>query len=106
MIERIKLLLGISDDKQDPLLSLLIDLVEGALVERLEKPVPKSLEYIIIEVVTARYNRIGSEGMKSETTGGHRIEFNDINDFAPYLDIIASYRDDIPKPTRGKVHFI
>lgn len=67
--------------------------------------VPEMLEYIVLEVATARYNRVGSEGLTGHTVEGETLTFTD-NDFSPYMDEIQSYMDAQNTATRGKVRFL
>lgn len=108
MIGKIKTLLGIEDTLQDAALTIIIENVTSHLKGLLGKDVPAPLNYIIVEISVRRYNRIGTEGMKSESVEGHKIDFYDLKDeFVPYLDIIESEKDvPIIEPRRGKVMFI
>ncbi|MBN6206381.1 phage head-tail connector protein [Ralstonia pickettii] len=109
----VKTVLGIQDNLQDPVLDVLIKNVRDLLLGKLRivnksiTEIPKELEYIIEEVTLRRFNRIGSEGMKSESVEGHKIDFYDLDkELDPYLDIIDDYaEDDEPKSKRGKVLF-
>lgn len=108
MLERIKVMLGITDALQDPLLDILIDNVTRHLKAKLKKAVPGELNFIIEEIVIRRFNRIGTEGMQSESVEGHSVTFYDLEkEFVPYLDIIEDNKDDDDyKPKRGKVIMI
>lgn len=108
MLTRIKKVLDIEDDLQDDVLNIFIENVTSHLKALLKKEVPEQLNFIIEEIVIRRYNRIGSEGMKSESVEGHRIDFYDLNDeFTPYLGLINDYKDDDDtKPKRGRVIMI
>lgn len=66
---------------------------------------PEELEYIIIDVAAARFNRLGSEGLKSHTVEGESLTFNE-NDFAGFADDIQTYLDSQKEIKRGKVCFI
>lgn len=66
---------------------------------------PAELEYIIIDVATARFNRIGSEGLKAHTVEGESLQFND-NDFAGFSNDIEAYLNSLKDAKRGKVRFI
>lgn len=108
-LENIKTVLGTEDSLQDPVLSILISNVTSHLKGLLKKEVPKELNYIIEEITIRRYNRIGTEGMKSESVEGHKVDFYDLKDeFVPYLDVIDDYKenDDDLDRKRGKVMFI
>lgn len=114
MKERIKTVLGIKDTLQDDILDILISNVSGNLLGKLKKvdksitTIPSELNYVIEEITIRRYNRIGTEGMKSESVEGHRIDFYELEkDFTPYEDIIDDYKDDDEgEPKRGRVMFI
>ena len=73
MLEEVKLLLGIEDDSRNELLELLIRNAETQLIGRLDElvldppVVPEPLAYIVVELVVARYNRIGAEGASSQS---------------------------------------
>ncbi|WZY01599.1 phage head-tail connector protein [Bacillus sp. FSL W7-1360] len=108
MIKSVKSLLGIKDDLQDEVISIIIDNVTSHLRLMLEKDVPKELSFIVVEISVRRFQRLGSEGMKSESTEGHQVTFYDLKDeFVPYMDIIARYKNDEQRsPRRGKVMFL
>lgn len=114
-LENIKIVLDIEDKLQDPVLGIFISNVRSHLlglfrkVNKEIKNIPTECEYIIEEITIRRYNRVGTEGMKSESVEGHKIDFYDLKDeFVPYQDIIDDYKkdDEDAKPNRGKVMFI
>lgn len=104
----VKIVLDIEDDQQDDVLDIFIDNVTSHLKGMIKKEVPEELNYVIEEIVIRRFNRIGTEGMKSESVEGHKVDFYDLkDDFVPYLDVINDYKDEPDdKPKRGKVMFI
>lgn len=107
MLERIKVLLDIEDDRQDDVLNIIISNVTSHLSGLLGKEVPDELNFIIEEISIRRFNRIGTEGMQSESVEGHSITFYDLNkEFDPYLIIIENEKDDDGIARRGKVWFI
>lgn len=73
MIDKIKLLLNIKDDdsSQDELLTTLIAICkeEAYVYCNLEEYTDK-LDFIIIQMVIEKYNRIGSEGTVSQSSSG------------------------------------
>jgi hypothetical protein len=90
----IKELLGINetDTSKDPVISQIITLVSGRLNTRLgTKEVPEELQYIVIEVSIARFNRIGNEGMSSYSQTEENISFSGM--FAEFEDDIATWKD-------------
>jgi len=108
MIERIRTVLGIKDTLQDDVLDIFIDNVTSHLTALLGKEVPIHLEFIIEEIVIRRYNRIGSESMRSESVEGHSITFYDLDkEFTPYEPIIDAEKDKVKGiNNQGRVYFI
>lgn len=108
MLKKIKTLLGVTDTLQDDVIALIIENVNSHLFVLLGKAVPPELEFISIEISIRRFQRLGSEGMKSELVEGHRVDFYDLDkEFDPYLKIIESHKEVEPEPApvRGKVLF-
>lgn len=88
--ENVKVLLGLKDSKQDGLLDIIIKNTESRLLSKLPfniKEVPDNLSFIVEEVAVKRYNRIGSEGMTTESVEGRTNTFQ-ANDFDEYQSII------------------
>lgn len=107
MLERIKTILGIEDSLQDEVITIIMENVSSHLKVMLGKEIPDDLNFIVEEITIRRFNRLGTEGMKSESVEGHSITFYDLKDeFVPYSDIIASHKEPPEKPGRGKVLFI
>lgn len=107
MLERIKTLLGIEDTLQDDVLDIIIENVSKHLKAMIGKEIPEELNFIVEEITIRRFNRLGTEGMKSESVEGHSITFYDLKDeFVPYHEIIDSHKDPPEKPGRGRVLFI
>lgn len=86
----------------------IIELVEGQLLRRLQSLVPETnhiptdLEYITIEMAVARFNRIGSEGMVSESVEGHSATY--ARSLSEYDGDILAWADSQGYETRrGKV---
>ena len=92
-LENVKLLLSIKDDLQDKLLIRIIDNTEKRLISLLPigiEEVPDRLEYIVEEVAVKRFNRVGAEGMTTESVDGRSNTFQ-ANDFDEYMDVIDQY---------------
>lgn len=88
IIETIKLLLGVDDTKDDMLIEI-INLTSSKILSYIkESSVPKTLNWIVIEMAIKRYNRIGSEGMKSENVDGSSVTYeeDELLNYYPYLD--------------------
>ena len=86
MINKIKILLGITDN--DELLNEIIEITEYKILNYInKKTLPDELEFILIELSIARFNRIGSEGFASESVDGKNISYDDgFENYKTYLD--------------------
>jgi hypothetical protein len=106
-----------NDESRDELLELLYGYAEarfGLILDRARKlngivlaegeaEIPEELVWILDEVTVKRFNRIGSEGMSSESVAGHSIAF-DADAFCEYATIIDDYfNPDIGGIRPGKV---
>ena len=77
ILEEVKISLGLGSSDKDELLKSLINRNSMPILNYIkEKEVPESLEYIVVELVIARYNRIGSEGLNSENSDGVSFSYN------------------------------
>lgn len=71
MLDKIKILLNIQDDAQDELLSTLMGLCrEEAYIYCNLPAYSEKLDFVVIQMVIERYNRIGSEGTTSQSSSG------------------------------------
>ena len=87
-IDDVKILKGITDNAQDGLLVVIERQTEAhfkayAGTER----VPEALDYIIIDVMVKRFNRLDAEGMSSRSVEGLSMSFG-TDDFAEYAEVI------------------
>lgn len=109
MLDEIKIILGITDESSntvDPILKALIKTVTARLLVLAGvTEVPDALRYIVTEVVIARYNRIGSEGVSSHGVSGETMQWSD-DDFTPYQKDIDAYRLSQAAERKGKVRFL
>ena len=89
ILERIKTILQVNN--QDELIENIFDLVNEKVVSYLKVgKVPKSLEWILIELSVQRFNRIGSEGISSESVeGGSTVYIED--ELGPYYKFLDEY---------------
>lgn len=105
--ENVKTVMGLQDDLQDNVIDIIIRNIESRLTVWFKKHtnlegIPAELQFIVEEMTINRFNRLGSEGMESESVEGHSVSFKE-DDFKPYLNILEFY---IPKAeTSGKVMF-
>lgn len=111
-LAEVKTMLDLEDESQDPKLKIIIRNAVIQLSNRLldhPEPIPEKLQFIILELAIKRYNRIASEGMKSDSEEGHTITFYDEDkDFEPFSYYIDSYNEIIKPPDskarKGKVY--
>lgn len=106
MIDKIKCLLSIEDDKQDDLLNNLIYLCETPILNRIqEDTVPRQLEPCLINFVIIRYNRLNSEGFSSESVEGGSISFveNYMASIDGEIEVYIALRD---KKKKRSIKFI
>lgn len=81
------------DESTDELIvDTIINLTRSRLLNLLDTDeLDESLEYIVIEVSVARFNRIGSEGTTSHSVGGESMTFSD-DDFQAYSEDISNWK--------------
>lgn len=107
MLDRIKTLLGITDTLQDEVIEILMSNVSNHLQAMLGKDIPEVLEFIVVEVTIRRFNRLGTEGAKSESVEGHSVTYYELTDeFVPYHSLIEANKEDEGYNQRGRVYFI
>lgn len=114
-LEDLKNLLAIdlADTDQDDKLRWILSAAEKRLRLLLGLPasypgVPEELSFVVVDVACIRFNRIASEGMRSDSVEGESITFYD-HDFDAYrdeLDAWLSRQEDDVTGGRGKVRFI
>lgn len=110
MLSNLKMMLGFNpeeaDDELDKKLDLLLDSARKRLTILLGgiEP-PEDMNYIIVEVAIIRFNRLGSEGMKSQLVEGESISFSD-DDFAGFREEIQAFLDSQKDVTKGRLRFL
>ena len=76
LLNRIKVLLGINDYDNAELINEIIELTKSKILNYIDKTeLPKELEFVLVELSIQRYNRIGSEGISSESIDGKSISY-------------------------------
>lgn len=104
MLNRIETLLGISGSDQ---VYEIYQMTLGRLQQRLGvEQIPTELEWIVVEVSVARYNRIGSEGASSHHVEGEIMSWESADDFAPYEKDIKDWMIAQEGATEGVVRFL
>ena len=116
LLEEIKLLLGIYDQLQDPLLTLTIEDSEQRILSFLNQfsvkngtekyqTIPADLIYIHRDVAIKRFNKRNSEGATADSEEGRSYtwESSYLNE---YLDIFEEYTKPMLRAGRGITRFI
>lgn len=70
MLNKIKILLGITDKEKDDLINVLIELTEEEVRDYCGIEALDGMKNTIIQMVIFKYNRIGTEGLTSENYNG------------------------------------
>lgn len=111
-LETVEILLEVKDDER---VNALYARYAEMLLARLQKSdpdiasIPIELEYIVDELTIARFNRIGSEGMTSESMDGHSANYGDISSVVSlqvYEKAINAYLSPEKENTWGKARFL
>lgn len=82
MFDSIKLLLGLTGSEKDDLIRFLINLCSDEAKQYCNTDTVDGLENAIVQMVAFKYNRMGTEGLTSES----------------YNSASYSYSEDYPKP--------
>ena len=99
-LEYVKSLTG-----DNPQVEVIYNHIAGRLLHRIkDTEVPLELEYIVDEATIRRFNRIGSEGMKSESVEGHSVTYDVSDVLDPYESAINDYLEE-GGHKRGVVYF-
>lgn len=89
LLNRIKVLLGITNNDNEELLREIIEITEAKILNYINSSeLPKQLEFILVELSIKRFNRIGSEGFTSETVDGKTMSYeeSEFEGYEKYLD--------------------
>ena len=86
LLNRIKTLLGVTDNNE--LIYEITELTKSKILNYInETELPNELEFVLVELAIQRYNRIGSEGIASESVDGKSVSYeDDFENYKPYLD--------------------
>lgn len=106
LLDRIMLLLGVDEDKQ-PLVEEIISLVATPVLLYLGiEELPVELEYIVIELAVARYNRIGAEGYLEEKNDNVQNKFYETPEIERYYPALDRWKEaNLQKETVKLVRF-
>ena len=88
LLNRIKVLLGINDYDNAELINEIIELTKSKILNYIDKTeLPEELEFVLVELSIQRYNKIGSEGISSESVDGKSVSYEaDFEGYKHYLD--------------------
>lgn len=104
LLDRIMLLLGLGEDKLE-LVQEIVSLVAMPVLTYIgQEEVPYELEYIVIELALARYNRIGAEGYLEEKNDNVQNVFSEtplIEQYYPALDRWIEANSEKEEPLRA-----
>ena len=88
LLNRVETLLGVFDNSN--LVNEIIELTKEKILNYInEDELPRELEFILVELSIQRYNRIGSEGVSSESVDGKSVSYED--DFENYKQDLKNY---------------
>ena len=89
LLNRVKTLLDLGyDNDNDGLIYEIVEITKAKILNYInEKELPKELEFILIELAVERFNKIGSEGIASESIDGKNVSYDDsFENYKVYLD--------------------
>ena len=88
LLNRIKTLLNIEGNEN--LIYEIVNITEAKILNYINaSEMPKELEFVLIELSVQRFNRIGSEGITSESIDGKSVSYDD--DFTGYKHYLDDY---------------
>ena len=96
LLNRIKTLLNTEGNEN--LIYEIVNITESKILNYINaSEMPKELEFVLIELSIQRFNRIGSEGIASESIDGKSVSYDD--DFVGYKHYLDDYisRNNIQK---------
>lgn len=105
MLDTLKLMLMINDDKKDTLLEQILKMCEAPVLSYInENTLPHMLNWIVIEMAIIRYNKLKSEGIASESIDGGSITFIN-NAFDLYKADLDTYIANKNKNKKGATFY-
>ena len=88
LLNRIKTLVNIAGNEE--LLTEIVNITEAKILNYINAiEMPIELEFVLIELSVQRFNRIGSEGIASESIDGKSVSYDD--DFTGYKHYLDDY---------------
>lgn len=92
VLEKVKILLGLTDTSKDSLLGVLIDDTYKEVADYTHRDTSKgNMDTAIVQIVVYKYNRLGTEGLSSESYSG--VSFGYSEDYPEAIKkLLDSYR--------------
>ena len=88
LLNRIKTLLNVEGNEE--LITEIVNITESKILNYINATeMPVELEFVLIELSVQRFNRIGSEGIASESIDGKSVSYDD--DFTGYKHYLDDY---------------
>ena len=88
LLNRIKTILNCEGNEE--LILEIVNITESKILNYINTAeMPKELEFVLIELSVQRFNRIGSEGISSESIDGKSVSYDD--DFTGYKHYLDDY---------------
>ena len=88
LLNRIKTLLNVEGNEN--LIYEIVNITEAKILNYINATeMPVELEFVLIELSVQRFNRIGSEGIASESIDGKSVSYDD--DFTGYKHYLDDY---------------
>ena len=88
LLNRIKTLLNVEGNEN--LIYEIVNITESKILNYINATeMPIELEFVLIELAIQRFNRIGSEGIASESIDGKSVSYDD--DFIGYKHYLDDY---------------
>ena len=90
LLNRIKTLLNVEGNEE--LITEIVNITEAKILIYINaNEMPIELEFVLIELAVQRFNRIGSEGISSESIDGKSVSYDDdFTGYKHYLDDFIS----------------
>jgi len=111
VLQKLTKLLGITDDDKNlELLTIIIGLVTDRILAYIEETeLPKSLEWIVVEVCIKRFHLLGSEHLNSAGVEGMSASYktdNLLNEYKEFLDSYIATKETPKQATVKKVRLL
>ena len=88
LLNRIKTLLNVEGNEE--LITEIVNITEDKILNYINaSEMPIELEFVLIELSVQRFNRIGREGIASESIAGKSVSYDD--DFTGYKHYLDDY---------------